>query len=59
MEKEPLSKTATTVLLLLIGVILVFVRWLLVLLPASFLFEAALYCLMGYIVGRHVYHHDW
>lgn len=59
MEQEPLSKTATSILLVLIGVILVFVRWILVLLPLSFLVEAALYCLVGYIVGNHVYHRDW
>lgn len=59
MKTEQLNKTQTALLLLFIGAILVFVGWLLVLLPASFLFEAALYCLIGYTVGRHVNHYDW
>lgn len=47
------------ILLLVIGIALVFARPLISLMPASFLFDAILYTLVGYILGNHIYYGKW
>jgi hypothetical protein len=59
MRSERLNKKQSFVLLIIIGVILFFVQWLIVLLPVPYLFNALLYGLTGYVLGNHLYYGKW
>lgn len=58
-EHEQLTKVQTILLLIFVGVVLVFIRWIVLLLPTGVLVEALLYAGMGYLVGHHLYYEDW
>jgi len=59
MGDERLNKKQTIILLLVLGAVLVLVRWWFMLFPLSFLFDGVLYCLAGYVLGDHLYYGNW
>jgi hypothetical protein len=59
MEKERLNKSLTVVLLLVVGALLVVIRFFTILLPLPNLFEVVLFLFAGYLVGNHVYQGSW
>jgi hypothetical protein len=54
-----LNRNQTIILLLVIGIVLAFVRTIIIFLPASFLLEAILYGVAGYVLGNHIYYGRW